>query len=118
MDKTQDVVGGIIQSLAKVSSGVPQVLILLLFLTYIIDITYLVKHSNIRIFADDSKIQKFINEMGDWTCFHVDLLAVIRWAEKNNMLWKEDKFELINSCTLFLHVKLSWCPTSETWKQL
>ena len=83
---------------AKVISGVPQGTVLgpLLFIVYINDIIDVIKHSTVRIFADDSKLQKVINGAADRTCLQLDLLAVIQWAEKNNMLLNKDKFDLIH----------------------
>ncbi|XP_029654199.1 uncharacterized protein LOC115227543 [Octopus sinensis] len=85
-------------SSAKVSSGVPQGTVLgphhfIICVKYIVDV---IKHCTLKIFADDSKLQKAINGMGDRTCLQSDLFVVLHWAEKYKMLLNEDKFNLIH----------------------
>ncbi|GAB1598395.1 hypothetical protein Ahia01_000116600 [Argonauta hians] len=63
-NRTQQVsVDGTLSSPASVTSGVPQGTVLgpLLFIIYINDITNSVEHSNIAIFADDSKLWRTID---------------------------------------------------------
>ena len=83
--------------LAAVISGVPQGTVLgpLLFLLYIDDITTVVLHSKIKIFADDSKIHKLIRSLLDRLLLQEDLERVVDWAESNNMELNEEKFQLL-----------------------
>lgn len=55
-----------------------------------------IKHSNIKIFADDWKLLKVVDGMGDRTKLQSDIVAVIQWVQKPNMQLNEDTFELIH----------------------
>ena len=81
-----------------VISGVPQGTVLgpLLFIVFINDITEVVKHSHIKIFADDSKLQGNIKSLEDKANLQEDLNAVVKWAKDNNMELNEKKFELLH----------------------
>ena len=81
----------------KVKSGVPQGTVLgpILFILYINNITEVLKHCTIKIFADDSKIIKAIETEEDRTKLLEDLNAVIKWADDNKMQLNESKFMLI-----------------------
>ena len=54
-----------------------------------------VKHSKVKVFADDSKLHKTISSSSDSDLLQEDLLAVIRWANSNNMELNESKFQLL-----------------------
>ncbi len=84
--------------LAAVISGVPQWTVLgpLLFLLYIDDITTVVLHSKIKIFADDSKVHKLIRSLLDRLLLQEDLQRIVDWAATNNMELNQDKFQLIH----------------------
>lgn len=81
-----------------VISGVPQGTVLgpLLFIVYINDITEVVEHCHIKIFADDSKLQNNIQSPEDRHKLQADLDAVINWSKDNNMELNQDKFELLH----------------------
>lgn len=105
-DRTRHVVVEGVKSISvKVSCGVPQDTALdqILLIIYMNDVTDSINtsifaatteslHSNIRNFADDSKLQKIINKVRDQTCLQLDVLAVMLWAEKNNIMLNEETF--------------------------
>ena len=65
--KQRVIVDGVLSSLADVLSGVPQGTVLgpLLFLIFIDDMTNVVKHSSVKLFADDSKLCKEVKCLAD-----------------------------------------------------
>ena len=92
------VVDGIFSYLAKVVSGVPQGTVLgpLLFLVYINDIGSCLTSCDISCFADDSRIFKSISYSTDANLLQLDLLAVSKWSDENNMKLHSDKFVFVN----------------------
>ena len=54
-----------------------------------------IKHSKVRLFADDTRILKEITCSGDVAKLQEDLSSVSIWALHNNMVLHEDKFDLI-----------------------
>ena len=54
-----------------------------------------VKHSVLRLFADDSHLMKAIDSDADQSLLQEDLDSVIEWSIRNNMVLHPDKFELI-----------------------
>ena len=85
----------------KVLSGVPQGTVLgpLLFILYINDIVKVIKHSYVKIFADDSKLIKMIESLSDRELLDSDLHAVIEWAVTNKMELNKLKFQLLSHGT-------------------
>ncbi|MCP4486062.1 MAG: hypothetical protein GY820_01885, partial [Gammaproteobacteria bacterium] len=77
-------VGNSFSSHCKVESGVPQGSVLgpLLFLLYINDLPNIVKHSNIYIYADDTKISFAFKKNIRPTGLQTDLINVIHWASQ------------------------------------
>ena len=95
--KQHVIVDGVMSTIIDVISGVPQGTVLgpLLFLIYIDDIFSVVKHSKIKVFADDSKLHKDISSHIDRILLQEDLLSVVNWADVNNMELNEEKFQLL-----------------------
>ena len=91
------VIDGVRSNVIRVLSGVPQGTVLgpLLFILYINDLFSVVKHSKIKVFADDSKLHKSIGSPTDCKLLQEDLHAVVRWATNNNMELNESKFQLL-----------------------
>jgi hypothetical protein len=91
------VIDGVRSNVIRVLSGVPQGTVLgpLLFILYINDLFSVVKHSKIKVFADDSKLHKSIGSPTDCKLLQEDLHAVVRWATINNMELNESKFQLL-----------------------
>ena len=85
--KQHVMVDGVMSTIINVISGVPQGTVLgpLLFLIYINDMFPTVKHSKIKVFADDSKLHKDISSHIDRMLLQEDLLSVVNWADANNM---------------------------------
>ena len=84
--------------MATILSGVPQGTVLgpLLFLVYINDLELSVKHSNVGLFTDDTRISKQISCANDCELLQNDLNSVIHWYTRNNMELHQQKFELLN----------------------
>ena len=93
----QVLVEGKLSRKEKVISGVPQGTVLgpLLFLIFINDLESSLKHSILRIFADDSKIVKEVENEHDHQKLQTDLNIAIDWASRNNMELNQKKFQLI-----------------------
>jgi len=100
--KQHVVVDGVISSSSEVVSGVPQGTVLgpLLFLIFIDDMSDVVLHSKVKLFADDSKLCKKVSSPRDQELLQEDLNAVLEWADYNNMELNEDKFQLIQHGSL------------------
>jgi hypothetical protein len=81
-----------------VRSGVPQGTVLgpLLFLLYINDIGEKVKHSKIRLFADDSLLYREIDNEEDSDKLQEDLKALEEWAWKWQMDFNAKKCYLLS----------------------
>ena len=96
------VIEGHISVLALVISAVPHGTVLgpLLFLLFVNDLESSVKHSKIKLFADDSHLIKSLNPDAceyDQSLLQEDLDAVLDWAIKNNMLLNQKKFQLLSA---------------------
>ena len=76
-------------------SGVPQGKFLgaLLFLIFIDDMTNVVKHSSVKLFADHLKLCKEVKCLADQILLQKDLTSVLKWADTNNMQLNKDKFQ-------------------------
>ena len=91
------IIDGKMSGAIPVVSGVPQGTVLgpLMFVLYINDIFTVVKHSKLKVFADDSKAHKNIKTSFDHQLLQEDLVAVVEWADRNNMELNESKFQLL-----------------------
>ena len=81
----------------NVLSGVPQGTVLgpLFFIIYINDINDVISHSRIKIFADDSKLIKSVNNLEDKNHMKEDIKSVMNWAKNNKMELNKSKFQLL-----------------------
>ena len=93
----QVVINGVKSRHILVKSGVPQGSVLgpLLFLILISDIDSEISSSLVSSFADDTRASHGIKDILDVTCFQNDLNKIYSWAEKNNMVFNNLKFELL-----------------------
>jgi hypothetical protein len=84
-----------------VTSGVPQGTVLnpIIFLIYINDLPEYLKHSNIRLFADDSIIYRKIQSQKDCLDLQDDLEAEAKWEEDWLMVFHPDKCNLLSITT-------------------
>jgi hypothetical protein len=91
------IVNGVKSATAPVLSGVPQGSVIgpLLFLILISDIDKDIVHSFLSSFADDTRIGMAISSPQDAQLLQQDLEAVYRWAEENNMLFNDKKFDAL-----------------------
>ena len=71
----------------------------ILFLLFVNDIELSLAHSNVRLFADDSRLSKALKTPEDVLLLQQDLNNVLNWAKQNNMSLNEDKFELLQHHT-------------------
>ena len=96
--RTQRVmVNGVLSEPAPVLSGVPQGSVLgpLLFLVLIGDIDSDILSSFVSSFADDTRLFRGITGVRDASSLQTDLEKVYQWAENNNMLYNNKKFEAL-----------------------
>eukprot|EP00116_Pleurobrachia_bachei_P013509 sb/3473771/ len=91
------IVDGALSYPTTVISGVPQgtVLASLLFIIYMNDLPSYIKHCRVKIFVDDAKLQKSINNSSDHQLLLDDLNNVKKWASDNKMELNENKFQLL-----------------------
>ena len=80
--KQRVVINGTFSDWASVTSGVPQGTVLgpLLFLLYVNDLDSVVKHSTIKLFADDVLLYAEVNTTKDCLALQDDLSAVVSWS--------------------------------------
>ena len=91
-------VDGRLSALRPVTSGVPQGTVLgpVLFLVHIALMgADLSDGTNLSSFADDSRLQRGIQEEEDCAALQQDLEAVYSWADRVNMHYNEEKFEVL-----------------------
>ena len=82
----------------RVHSGVPQSSVLgpTLFLVYIDDFSSALKHSAIKLFADNALVYSQIESHQDRKNFQSDLTALENWATESKMIFNVNKCEIIN----------------------
>ena len=95
--KQKVAVNGFFSFIEVVLSGVPQGTVLgpLLFLLFVNDMSKAVKHSVLRLFADDCRLLKAIDSDTDKCKLQEDLNSIVSWSINNNMVLHSDKFELV-----------------------
>lgn len=93
-------VNGAISSPRNVPSGVPQGSVLgpLLFLIFINDMPDFVKHSNIRLFADDSLLYLSDTTPDSSDLLQSDLDSLHKWAQCSQMKFNTSKCEHLRVC--------------------
>ena len=84
-----------------VTSGVPQGTVLgpILFLIYINDLPDYLKHSQIRLFADDSIIYRTIKSQNDCLKLQEDIESAIKWEQDWLMSFHPDKCNILQVTT-------------------
>lgn len=98
-DRTQTVVlDGVSSEKVPVTSGVPQGTVLgpILFLIYINDFSTYIKHSTLRLFADDSIIYREIKNQNDSILLQADLEAAGKWEQDWLMHFHPDKCNVLS----------------------
>ena len=82
----------------KVESGVPQGTVLgpVLFLSYIDDLPNSVKHSHVRLFADDCVLYRQVKSESDCELLQDDLQNLEKWEQKWSMSFNPSKCNSIN----------------------
>ena len=97
-NRTQQVtVDEALSDICPVISGVPQGTVLgpLLFLIMVGDIDKGICSSTLSSFADDSRLMKMIEQLGETILLQRDLITVEDWTKENNMSFNYDKFEAL-----------------------
>jgi hypothetical protein len=91
-------VDGVLSQECEVLSGVPQGTVIgpLLFLLFINDITDNIKHSQLRLFADDCLIYKEVASREDQQALQEDLDTLMTWSHTWQMLFNVDKCYTMN----------------------
>ena len=94
------VVNGIPSSTSEVASGVPQGSVLgpVLFLLFVNDIPAIIQSSTsqVKLFADDTKIYSPINTHEDGKKLQADLLKLVEWSHKWQLPFNQDKCKVIH----------------------
>ena len=82
----------------KVESGVPQGTVLgpVLLLSYINDLPKSVKHSHVRLFADDCVLYRQVKSESDCELLQDDLQNLEKWEQKWSMSFNPSKCNSIN----------------------
>ena len=98
-NKQTVVIGGIKSSMVSVKSGVPQGSILgpLLFVLFMNDISDCVSTgTNLRMYADDTKIWREIHVHEDHLILQNDINSLLEWAVRNCMNFHSSKCKVLS----------------------
>ena len=92
------IANGVKSDETEVISGVPQgtVLAALLFVIMIYDIDKDITNTQVRSFADDTRVSRSIVSQQDREIMQSDLNKIYKWAEDNRMMFNANKFEQMN----------------------
>ena len=82
----------------NVTSGVPQGSVLgpTLFIYFINDLPNVVKDNNVKIFADDTKVYKSINDDNDNKCLQGAIDEMFLWTQKWLLKFNKDKCKVLH----------------------
>ena len=91
------VINGTFSDWAIVTSGVPQGTVLgpLLFLIYVNDLASIVKHSTVKMFADDVLLYAPANTLKECSSLQNDLTAISSWASRWQLKLNPTKCEAL-----------------------
>ena len=95
--KQRVVINGTFSDWAIVTSGVPQGTVLgpLLFLIYVNDLASVVKHSTVKMFADDVLLYAPANTLKECSSLQNDLTAISSWASRWQLKLNPTKCEAL-----------------------
>ena len=110
--KQRVVINGTFSDWAIVTSGVPQGTVLgpLLFLIYVNDLASVVKHSTVKMFADDVLLYAPANTLKECSSLQNDLTAISSWASRWQLKLNPTKCEALmitNANQFHLHTPLT-----------
>ena len=96
--RQQVVLNGVTSSIAPVVSGVPQGSVLgpLLFIIYINDLPKYIKHSTVRLFADDCVLYRPIYDYNDTALLQQDIHSLQTWSQDWLMSFNASKCYLMS----------------------
>jgi len=110
--RTQKVVleGKKVSNKVPVTSGVPQGIVLgpILFLIYINDFADYIKHTTLRLFADDSIIYREIKNQNDAVLLQSDLEAAGMWEQDWLMQFHPKKYNILSITQKKKPIKFSY----------
>ena len=84
---TRESINNNLSNTLPVVSGVPQGSILgpVLFLIYMNSITFSIQHSQLLMYADDTKCFKQLSSVTDQIHLHEDINAILNWSKSSHL---------------------------------